>query len=248
MNDAMKNELTIIENELLELIPDPLNNPSWYKRFAFPDNIENLLERRCVILNNLFKAHLSSEDVTRFEHVNRRLYDLTEKMYKRMAGMYRTLLSMPKDQDFDDDIVIEANLRFICEEEDDVLRLDDDDYYGSRFLEMNAILSVFNDNLVKTPIAWEVVPYNPRHVESMSDTELGVVNDLDDGESWNDAPLNIDAFKDIVICNAAHVICDHMHFSIPDMLRMNDFWIDIQSTVQHITTLDGKHLGRLIVP
>lgn len=242
----MKNELTAIENDLLVLIPDPLHHLNWYTRFNTPNSIEDLLYRRRAILNDLFLAHLSSKDVAKFEKVNRRLDDMTEKMYRRLANMYRTLLAMPKDQDFDDDIVITAEMQFICEQKKDVLKLDDDDYYGSRFLDMNSIMSVFCKDMVKMPIAWEIAPYNPKHDASMSDAELGVVNILDDGESWNDAPLNIDAFKDIVICNAAHVICDHMPYSIPDMLRMNCFWIDVKSTVQHITSMDGKHLGRLI--
>lgn len=238
----MKNELKSIEDELLELIPDPLNNMLWYKDISSLDHIEDLLYRRSTILNHLFRANLSEEDVNRFKNVNRRLHDLTEKMYRRTANMYRTLLSMPKEEDFDDDIMLEARMQFICEEEGDVLKLNDDDYYGSRFLDMNAIISVYNENCVKMPIARLTVPFDPRNVASMSDTDLGIINKLDDGESWNEAPLDIGAFRDIVICNAAHVICNHMPFSIPDMLRMNDFWIDITSTVQHITTMEGKPL------
>ena len=59
----MNNELKAIEYELLALLPDPLQNQSWYMHLSSTVRIEELLYRRRTILNKLFMAYLSNEDV-----------------------------------------------------------------------------------------------------------------------------------------------------------------------------------------
>ncbi len=45
-----------------------------------------------------------------------------------------------------------------------------------------------------------------------------IVNVLDDGRSWSEGYLRHPKLSDIVICHAAHDICDHKSYSIPDLL------------------------------
>ena len=42
--------------------------------------------------------------------------------------------------------------------------------------------------------------------------------------------------EDICICHAVHDICTHKPYSIPDLLRMNDFWVEAEVTFQHFAS------------
>ena len=55
----------------------------------------------------------------------------------------------------------------------------------------------------------------------MSDRELGLQNELDDGETWAEAGLRHPKLDALCICYATHVVGTHHCFSIPDMLRMD---------------------------
>lgn len=67
------------------------------------------------------------------------------------------------------------------------------------------------------------------------------IHRLDDGQSWMDAPYDRweAAFKDIVICYAIHDLTAHKAYSIPDLLRLNDFWTEARITFQSRTRQDG---------
>ena len=93
--------------------------------------LERLAGERCFILNQMFKA--SPQEVKRFEKVNALLYELTVKMYKRTARLYRSLLTSEKDASFDDDYNIEGTLNYVYNSRKSVLQLEDDEYYGSDF-------------------------------------------------------------------------------------------------------------------
>lgn len=63
---------------------------------------------------------------------------------------------------------------------------------------------------------------------------------FDDGVSWNEPPFyGHPEFDDIIICHAMHNLSGHMLYSIPDILRLNDFWAEVHLTFQSITTQDG---------
>lgn len=93
--------------------------------------LERLAGERCFILNQMFKA--APQEVRRFEKVNALLYELTVKMYKRTARLYRSLLTSEKDASFDDDYNIEGTLNYVYNSRKSVLQLEDDEYYGSDF-------------------------------------------------------------------------------------------------------------------
>ena len=50
-------------------------------------------------------------------------------------------------------------------------------------------------------------------------------------------------FKDICICHAVHELCQHKMYSIPDLLRMNDFWCEVRVTHQLLSDRDGKRFS-----
>ena len=57
------------------------------------------------------------------------------------------------------------------------------------------------------------------------------------------AAFDREEFKDICICHAVHELCQHKMYSIPDLLRMNDFWCEVKVTHQLLSDRDGKRFS-----
>lgn len=128
--------------------------------------------------------------------------------------------------DFDDDYELEGTLEYVFNDKTSICCLTDDNYYGSNFAVM-----------IKT--LYEV--YAHSGIES-----IVTLNEhrgpLDDGVSWDEYPFNrFPEFKDFIICYAVHDLTDHKLYSIPDLLRLNDFWSEVEFKVQSITNQDGQH-------
>ena len=174
------------------------------------------------------------------------LYELTQKTYKRTRRLYRSLLKDKKDPSFDDDYNIEGILRYVYNDEESVLQLEDDEYYASDFNYMLEFLTYLIDKSRNIPKAIEntSILYNPEHTPNITDEELDCVDTLNDGQTWAEGCLQIPEFKTICICHAVHDICLHKPYSIPDLLRMNDFWIEVQLTCQHIINQSGKRFQK----
>lgn len=207
------------------------------------ERIWELIMERKSQLNRMFAA--TAEEVERMERVNSLLLDLTQQMYRRSAELYRRVLDTTLDKTFDDDVMVEGSLKYDCNGPDSVLHLTNDHYYGSDFTRMLQIISWL--------YSCDVEGFQPEEIEctstgsidpddtpSMSDVQLGFANDLDDGTTWAEGWLDHPAFKHICICHAVHDICTHKSYSIPDLLRMNDFWCEVKISHQHIVEQDGS--------
>ena len=94
------------------------------------EQVEKLIWKRKHLLDKMFVA--TPEEVVRMEHVNNRLYDLTQKMYARTEVVYRRMAAT-YDPEFVDDRFnkIEGSLRFSPNGHRSVLPMANDDYYGS---------------------------------------------------------------------------------------------------------------------
>ena len=46
----------------------------------------------------------------------------------------------------------------------------------------------------------------------------------------------------VCVCHAVHDICTHKDYSIPDLLRMDDFFVDVclTNSARNKTNYDGK--------
>lgn len=77
----------------------------------------------------------------------------------------------------------------------------------------------------------------------MTDEELGFKDCLNDGMTWAEGCLCRPEMNHICICHAVHDLCTHKEYSIPDLLRMNDFWCEVGITHQHIVAQDGARMG-----
>ena len=185
----------------------------------------------------------TSEEIIRLKQVNSLLDELTKKMYHRTASLYRTLLSSYRDEEFDDDYEILGTLKCNVDYDSEdgsygtVLKLENDEFYGSDFGYMIALINGMQDseNIVECHIG-----YKETHTLNMSEKELNCYDYWDDGISWNEGQLNRKELEHICICYATHVICVHNEYSLSDLLRLNDFWVEVQIKCQHF--ISQKHL------
>ena len=186
--------------------------------------VKILLRERQHQLNEIFIA--DERSLSHFKAINNRLYSLTCQLLKRTKAALKVLPSVMTDTDFDDDYNLEGTLRFTFNGEESVLKLEDDSRYGSDFTLMIKLISDISHGHHEENIE-ELYPHS----------EL-----LDDGVSWNEYPFRgRKEFEDVIICHAVHQLTDHQLYSIPDLLRLNDFWAEVNLTIQSITDQKGNH-------
>ena len=205
------------------------------------EKIQDLVNTRSLILNRMFQA--APQEIKRFEAVNELLDSLTKKMYHRMANLYRTLIDSPKDKSFDDDYVVSGTLKYVYNDEDSILILPEDGYYGSDFAYMiELIYYLFEDYNGGVPEIEECsCNYSPQNTSDMTDEQLQCVDVWDDGATWAEGHLRRPELKHIIVCHAVHDICTHKPYSIPDLLRLNDFLVEAHLICQHIIDQNGEH-------
>lgn len=217
-----RDELMEIERRIKELAGKSSDdNDKWCRDETKYNEIKYLLTRRWKLLNLMFMP--SDANIKRFKEVNSHLEALCRQLRERILKLKQTL-PLVRDSDFDDDYELEGVLRFCYNDENSVLKLDDD-HYCSDFCRMIDIIHTFNYDTY-----WECIerisPGSPI---------------LDDGVSWNEPPFHEGIeFDNIIICHAMHNLSAHMLYSIPDILRLNDFWAEVHLTFQSITTQDGS--------
>lgn len=238
MNEfQLKNELIKLEKQILDITGNPLDQkhdcqfPEWIQDRVEFAVVTKFMSDRCFLLNLLFETHCTPEEVARLENINGMLLEMTNRTYNRTAEMVRTLMVMKKD-DMDDDYELEGKLVPRFDIPYSVLHLEDDNYYGSDFIRMAAILQETEKH---KPVMVDVYCDLSRLKEktpSATDKELKCSNDLDDGYSWAEGPLRHPKLSHITICHAFHALCTHMNWSIPDVLRLNDFSIEFKLSVQ----------------
>lgn len=244
----LKYELKKLEKRILRVTGDPLatgrGHRKWYRWASDKnavDRVQELMSDRSYILELLFEKHCTPSEVTRLEKVNTLLLDLTNRTYERTAKLLRKVLSTPAE-DLDDDYTVEGKLVPEFDLPASVLRLEDDNYYGSDFIRMAAILQE-TEEFQPAMANPRVYPDNiEKYTPSMTDKELGCSNDLDDGTSWAEAWLSIPPLEHINICYALHALVTHMNWSIPDVLRINDYIIVVTLTVKQYSDQDRNRL------
>lgn len=217
-----RDELMDIERQIKEIAGvSSEDSDMWCRDQPKFDDVRDLLTRRWNLLNLMFMP--SDMNMKRFEELNFCLETLCRQLRERMLKLKQSL-PLVKDSDFDDDYELEGELRFCYNDENSVLKLDDD-HYCSDFCRMIDIIHTCNYGTY-----WECI-------ERISpDSPI-----LNDGVSWNEPPFyGRPEFDDIIICHAMHNLSDHMLYSIPDVLRLNDFWAEVHLTFQSITTQDGS--------
>lgn len=221
----MKHKIQEIESRIIEIVGENLDNfNDWECDKDKRETVKSLLSERCAILNEIFQP--TDENIKQFRQVNDELFRLSkslEQRLQRIAYKKNLLLDSP---DFDDDYELEGTLKFVFNDKDSIITLPDDVFYGSNFPVMIKALS----ELYSDGFADSIVIVNGHH---------GIP---DDGQSWNEPPfMGHSEYDDIIICYAVHDLTSHKLYSIPDLLRLNDFWAEVNFKIQSITDQNGHH-------
>ena len=231
-----------IEKDILEIAGDVLDYTLIVRKRLTPfqfELLDALLDLRGLALNSLFEVHCSDEEVRRFTAINDKLYTMTESMYERARMVNDLIKTMPLHEK-DDDVEVEAKLKFWEDGAPSVLEIEDDDFYGSDFTRMIVLRSII-DSDYRSYDEIERVAIYPNLVNGKlipDDTEIN--NRMDDGTTWAEAWLRHRKLDHLIVCHAVHDICTHKNYSIPDLLRMNTFEVSVDIKIQQIEDQDGS--------
>ena len=136
--DDFKSEIQQIEAEILPITgADVEEYNEWAESESNRNRVESLLKRRCKLLNDAFQ--LIKVNLERLRQANSHLANLTKRAYNRISEIEAVEYYMAGCEDNGYDV--ESHVRFIYTGDDSVLKLDDDDYYGSNFTLMIKTLS-----------------------------------------------------------------------------------------------------------
>ena len=238
---SLKSFIIDIEKDILGIAGDVLDYSLIVRKRLTPfqfELLDALLDLRCWALNSMFEVHCSDEEVRRFTDINDKLYTMTERIYERARMVNKLIKTMPLHEK-DDDVEVEAKLRFWEDGAPSVLEIEDDEFYGSDFTRMIVLLSLI-DNDYRSYDEIERVSIYPKLAEGkLISDETEIKNDMDDGTTWAEAWLRHPKLDHLVICHAVHDICTHKNYSIPDLLRMNTFEVSVDIKIQQIEDQDG---------
>ncbi|MEE0235273.1 MAG: hypothetical protein UD961_03830 [Bacteroidales bacterium] len=230
--ELLRNYIRDLEADILKIVGNPNEFSDLVKRTA-PSKIRevsHMLMYRCWALNTMFYDHCSNTEIKQFAVINEHLYNTTQHMYERTNMAKDFLQTMPTHEN-DNDVWIESKLEFWCDDAAAVPKFAEDEYYGSDFSNMIAILSTIDRDFYHR----EGFDYIYPHSEIVDGKVVvidDIVNVLDNGRSWSEGYLRHPKLSDIIICHAVHDICDHKSYSIPDLLRMNSFQVSIDIKIQ----------------
>lgn len=224
--DKIKLEIQKIEAGILAITGSSIDDYNeWAENGSFRKRVESLLKRRCELLNDAFQ--LTAENLDRISKVNEYLTSQTKRAYDRIIEVDYFVDNYMMEYE-DEYREIESRMRFIFRDEESVVKLDDDEYYGSNFTLMIKALTDL---------------YMAKGQENIIYARDGKRNP-DDGDSWLDDPFFKwkDSLNDIIICYAVHDLTAHKTYSVPDLLRLNSFQYESAITFQSINCQNGSRI------
>ena len=179
-----------------------------------------LIEDRKNALDALFQA--TPNEVMRMDNLNDQLKAITRQMHERVAIANEDAAKIFVDGNFE----VEGRLNYNPNAAGAIIQLENDDYFGSDFVKIHQVIDVLFDQ--------GYLPIKCADFVRASD----LVNNFDDGNwetAYEDWQPQADKFKYINICFAIHSLNAYHPYSIPDILRMNNF--DITVTIKKVMTM-----------
>ena len=167
--------------------------------------LHSLWSTRVRILNEMM-LHPTDAEIARLGHQNDKLRELSKDAFAQGRNLWKSLLHSPSLMANEDYYDVEEHVDFCWNDEDSVLKMDNDDYYGSDFEYMLHFHCNFRDSgryYVGEPLV------------------------ADDGTNWNLDYLDNQAFDRFCICHLLHSLHSHEYYSLPDILRMDDFYVHV---------------------
>ncbi|MBR6174872.1 MAG: hypothetical protein IKQ52_04725, partial [Bacteroidales bacterium] len=202
--DTLRKMLAATEKEILR-VAKPFNGDLDWDT-PTEEVLDRLSEERACILNRMFELHCTEAEVLRFEYVNEALLKMMNRFHEEQQQLRQQLDMLP-------DIGEHSANRFhligeinYCHDYEDpkLFPMEEDAFYESHWNEM----------------LWVVSLLSRMDAHTIHDGES---NKLDDGQTWAEGPLRIPQFEHICVCYLVHALCTHLHYSIPDLLRMTTY-------------------------
>ncbi|MBR3558522.1 MAG: AAA family ATPase [Bacteroidales bacterium] len=202
--DTLRKMLAANEKEILR-VAKPFNGDLDWDT-PTEEVLDRLSEERACILNRMFELHCTEAEVLRFEYVNEALLKMMNRFHEEQQQLRQQLDMLP-------DIGEHSANRFhligeinYCHDYEDpkLFPMEEDAFYGSHWNEM----------------LWAVSSLSRMDAHTIHNGES---NYLDDGQTWAEGPLRIPQFEHICVCYLVHALCTHLHYSIPDLLRMTTY-------------------------
>ena len=212
----LKAMLRFVEEKILGI----MDENGWMLHKELEEQVKDLLSDRHIIINKMFRMHVTEQEVARFREVNDHLLDLTQRLYDGHSA-FMDFLCVNHIESCYPSTIIQVESRLDVDEAAEVLHFDDDGDYNSKFAQMLDALAWTEDMEIRSFI-----------------TNLGekpVPDNLDDGTTWAEGCLDIPLFKDIVVCYATHDLCTHKNYSVPDLLRIQSY------NIRHCLESNRKH-------
>lgn len=212
----LKTTLRFVEKKILRII----EQDGWMFHKDLEEQVKDLLLDRHIALNQMFRLHITEQEVARFREVNAQLSTLTRQMFEE----HRTMMESPYIillGDKDTECIVEVESMLNVDEGAEVLKFGDDADYGSCFAQMIDAIAWTEDLEIRGCTS---LPGEPPETDY-----------LDDGTSWAEGCLVLPQFEDIIVCYAIHDLCVHKNYSIPDLLRIPSY------TISHTIGSEKKH-------
>lgn len=167
-----------------------------------------LFKNRRQILNEMFRC--TNNEKARLEALNAQLSDVTNQMYQDVRNLYKERLNMDSMVNYNDNTYIEARVEFCYYDDNAVLPMPEDAYYGSKFSQMLNLLAIENSF---------TYPWCAAASKALDVNDKTV--------NISDVPELHNTMRDGTFCEAVHDLSNHHLYSIPDILRMNSFRLKI---------------------
>ena len=216
-----------VERRVKKVVNREVNNPDYFFRnFSESERelLDDLLGLREVTLDEMM-LHPTAAEVERLSKLNDKLYKLTLECFEQCRNLWLTLYRSPYKVNNRFCYDLEGTLRFEYADNDSVVHLENDDYYGSDFDYMIHL----TDELISTGHGKidTMVNAAPSIFFSTEEALNELTDTLDDGTSWAEGYLHNKAYDHLCICYAMHALHTHEPWCLPDILRMDDFTINV---------------------
>lgn len=220
-----------VERRIKKVVNREENNPDYFFRnFSESERelLDDLLGLREVTLDEMM-LHPTAAEVERLSKLNDKLYKLTLECFEQCRNLWLTLYRSPYKVNNRFCYDLEGTLRFEYANNDSVVHLENDDYYGSDFDYMIHL----TDELISTKYGKHckmdtMVNAAPSIFFSTEEALNELTDTLDDGTSWAEGYLHNKAYDHLCICYAMHALHTHEPWCLPDILRMDDFTINVK--------------------
>lgn len=216
--NELKREIREIEAEIFAITG---KNNEIYNHWADDEEkrnrvIELLKRRQFIIEDDIFPV--SADENERLWSINEKLYEMTMSTWQRAVTHG---LNVMHHYPYEEDFMVECQLRYVYDGEDSVLKLDEDSEYGSNFA-----------LIIKVITELYVAERQENIIDVRYDSEELFVDDETNSSEIQFWKLK-ESYMDVTICHATHNLVNCKLYSPADLIRLNNFKQDVQVTYRY---------------